>query len=323
MRLKRAMGTRLSDTTPCYQNRVRVALRDSIALALLVLLIFSPLRVSAEFILTASQGIYQSDDGRTKVMLSHRDNAQGIFVANYSEGIPPQEFNPEKLPANGATHLFVKFDATAEHQYSEVVIGERSYKVAGNLNVWLTPNGSVSVNIDNTNPYLTVTQRSKDGRGDALVGFYGLTEVVKGTGNLATILTANQLSPEIAKIVRPYQAGLNGLLLNGKDVTTPAVGIYVSREHPCTKQGNNVSVLTLKQLKTIQATKVEAQQGQLLARFLKENQQTFPIKGHLTLRSEPQGPMILLNIASKDIFDLRLIKNSFSTRKICVLSPIQ
>jgi hypothetical protein len=291
--------------------------------ALLSQPLHADVQAPAEFILTASSGVYQSSDGRTKVILGHRDGAQGIFVAYFSEGIAPQEFNPETTPAAGATSVFIRFDPTVEHQYSEVVVGARSYRALGNLNIWLTPNGSVSVNIDNTNPFVTVTTRSESGKNDALVGFYGMTEVVKGVGNLATILAANQLSPELAKILRPYTATATGLQLNGKDVVNPSVGLFVSREHECNKGQNDVSILTLSQLKNIQAAKGEAQQAQLLERFLKENQAKPPTAGHLTLRAEKNGPMILLNVASKDIFDMRAIKNSLSKRKmICVVSPI-
>lgn len=278
---------------------------------------------SAEFVLTASSGVYQSTDGRTKVILSHREGAQGIFVVYFNEGVPPQEFNPESAPTEGSSHVFIRFDPTSEHQYSEVLIGQRSYKVAGNLNIWLTPNGSVSVNIDNTNPFITVTERGGNGRDDSLVGFYGMTEVVKGSGNLATILTANQLSPELAKILKPYAIGKNGLTLNGKDVSTPSVGLFVTREHECTKNSHSVSILTLAQLKSIQAAKSEPQQAQLLERYLQENRTKSPTHGHLILRAERAGPMILLNIATKDIVDMRAIKNSVSNRKICVISPIQ
>jgi hypothetical protein len=275
-----------------------------------------------QIIQTGSSGVYQNTDGRLKVILSHKDGAQGIFVAYFKEGVPPQEFNPERAPASGATHIFVRFNPVAEHQYSDVLVGDQSYKVSGNLNIWLTENGSVSVNIDNMNPYLTVTQRETDGRNDALIGFYGMTEVVKGSGNLAAILTANQLSPEIAKIVKPYVVGPKGLQLNGKEVTAPALGIFLKQEHDCLKQDKPVAILTLKQLKAIQATKPEAQQAKLLESYLKENQTKSPLLGHLILRAEKSGPMILLNIATKDIFDMRSIKNAFSNRKICVISPI-
>ena len=289
----------------------------------LIWLALAPVCARAEFILTASSGVYQTDDGRTKVILSHKDGHQGIFVVHFKEGVAPQEFNPEAIPTTGVTHVFIRFNPNLEHQYSEIVIGPHSYKVNGNLNIWLTQNGSVSVNVDNMNPYLTVTQRDSNGRGDAIIGFYGLAEVVRGKGSLAAILAANQLSPDIAKILKPYLASPDGLQLNGKNVQTPAIGLFVSREHECSKDAAGVSILTLAQLKAIQQAKSEAQQAQSLDRFLKENQNKPPTKGHMVLRAEPNGPMILLDIATKNIFDMRAIKNNFSKNKICVVSPVQ
>ena len=97
----------------------------------------------------------------------------------------------------------------------------------------------------------------------------------------------------------------------------------MSREHECSKDAAGVSILTLAQLKAIQQAKSEAQQAQSLDRFLKENQNKPPTKGHMVLRAEPNGPMILLDIATKNIFDMRAIKNNFSKNKICVVSPVQ
>jgi len=288
-----------------------------------LLICLSPLSLRADFIMTMSSGVYQSTDGKTKVILSNAEGAQGIFVTHLKDGVPPQEFNPEKIPAKDSNHVFIKFDPTSQNQYSEVTISDRTYKVAGNLNLWLTPDGGVSVNIDNTNPYITITKREASGKSDSLIGFYGMTEVVKGTGNLAAILSANQLSPDIAKIVKPYLIGQSGLTLNGKEVATPTIGIFVNRDHECTTSNAKVSVLTLAQLQSIQKAKVESQQAQLLEKFMRENRVKSPTQGYLVLRADRSGPMILLNVASKDIFDMRQIKNTFSDRKICVLSPIR
>jgi hypothetical protein len=277
----------------------------------------------AEFIMTTPSGVYQSDDGRTKIILSHRENSQGIFIAHFEEPIPPQEFNPERLPTAESTHVFIKFDPNSEYQYSEVIIGERRYKITGNLNILLNATGSVSVNIDNMNPYLTVTHRYNGSKNEALVGFYGMTEVVKGSGNLATILAANQLSPETQKILKPYTAGASGaLLLGNKEVATPTVGLYVPREHECTKLPPEIYILTLEQLKAIQRVKIEAQQVQILEGFLKENKNRPPTSGFLILRAQKKQPMILLSISSKNIFDMRLINNTFSKQNICVISPV-
>jgi hypothetical protein len=57
----------------------------------LIWLALTPVCARAEFILTASSGVYQTDDGRTKVILSHKDGHQGIFVVHFKEGVAPQE----------------------------------------------------------------------------------------------------------------------------------------------------------------------------------------------------------------------------------------
>jgi hypothetical protein len=171
------------------------------------------------------------------------------------------------------------------------------------------------------NPYLTVTTRSQNGKNDSLVGFYGMTEVVKGVGNLATILTANQLSPEIAKLLIPYIVTKQELTLNNKEVKNKTVGLFVHQNHPCDGENNN-AILKLEQLQAIQKAKTEVLQAQLLERFLRDNKAKPPMLGHLILRAEPTGPMILLNIASKNISDVRVIKNTLSHRTICVVSPI-
>jgi hypothetical protein len=316
------MGTRNNDLA---HLRVRLSMRAGLVIKSLAALIIclSPISLRADFIMTMSSGVYQSTDGKTKVILSNAEGAQGIFVTHLKDGVPPQEFNPEKIPAKDSGHVFIKFDPTSQNQYSEVTISDRTYKVAGNLNLWLTPDGGVSVNIDNTNPYITITKREASGKSDSLIGFYGMTEVVKGTGNLAAILSANQLSPDIAKIVKPYLIGQSGLTLNGKEVATATIGIFVNRDHECTTSNAKVSVLTLAQLQSIQKAKVESQQAQLLEKFMRENRVKSPTQGYLVLRADRSGPMILLNVASKDIFDMRQIKNTFSDRRICVLSPIR
>jgi hypothetical protein len=273
----------------------------------------------AEFIQTMSSGVYQSTDGRTKVVLGNNDGAQGIFILQLKEGVSPQEFTIEKTPAQDAAHIFIKFDPSQENGYPEAIIGERSYIIAGNV-TFLLGDGSTAVNIDNTNPYLTVTQRDAGKSGESVLGFYGMTPVVQGSGNLATILTANQLNPEIAHIIKPYIIKTNGVYLNDKPIEGQNLGIFVKRDHECLR--STTALLTLTQLKQIQAAHGEALQAKLIDQFLHDNVKSSPTKGHLVLRADPASPVVMLNIADKNVVDLRAIKNSFSARKICVLSPV-
>jgi hypothetical protein len=273
---------------------------------------------AADFIQTMSSGVYQSTDGKAKVVLGNNDGAQGIFVAYVKDGIPPQEFNIEKIPASDAAHIFIKFDPAQENGYSEAIIGDRSYSIAGNATFSLG-DGNTTVNIDNTNPYLTVTHREAGKDGESLLGFYGMTPVVQGNGNLATILTANQLNPEIARVIKPYVVKSDGLFFNDKAVETPSLGIYVKREHECLK--GSTLVLTSAQLKQIQ-TANGPDQAKLMDQFLRDNAKSTPTKGLLVLRADPSSPVVMLNIADKNVVDLRAIKSASAARKICVLSPI-
>lgn len=281
---------------------------------------FIPQDGSAQFLQTMSSGVYQSTDGHVKVIVGNNEGAQGIFVAYVKDEIAPQEFNAEKIPFRNATHAFISFDPTEENGYHRLTIGEKNFKIVGNLTLHLVDGGGVSVNIDNTAPYLTITQRSQGKSAETLVGFYGTTPVVQGSGTLATILTANQLSPEISKVMKPYELRSEGLFLNNKEVDSPNIGLFIKREHECLKP--TTSLLTLSQLKQIQGSKGEVAQAKLLEQYLRENQKRSPTQGLLVLRADANAPMVMLSISEKNVFDLRGIKNSFSAKKICVLSPI-
>lgn len=272
----------------------------------------------AQFLQTSSSGVYQSPDGRAKVVLGSNEGAQGIFVVHLSEPIPPQEFNLEKLPTATSSHVFIKFEPGVEFPYSQVVIGKNSYKINGNLNIQV---GAVRVNIDNTNPYLTVAYRGDGAAGEALIGFYGLVEVIRGAGNLAAIATANLHTSEIAAVLKPYSVRENALWLTDKKVETPTVGIFVQRDgHTCLK--SSTAILTADQLRRVQGlkSKGEAAQAEALQSILAENQKKNLMLGKLVLRSDLKTPVIMLDM-SKNVYDLRVV-SSVSRRDICVLSPI-
>jgi hypothetical protein len=284
-----------------------------------VLLVLGACSSEAQFIQTSSSGVYQSTDGKAKIVLGNSEGAQGLFVVYLADAVSPQEFNLEKLAAAGATHVFIKFEAGVEFPYSQVVIGEKSYKINGNLNLQV---GGLRVNIDNTNPYLTVTYPSGGSNGDALVGFYGLAEVIKGAGNVAAIATANLHSSEMAKLLKPYSVRENGLWLGEKRVENPTVGLFVQRDgHTCLK--SSTAILTAEQLRRIRGlkSKGELAQGEALKSILEENQKKNLILGKLVLRSDLNSPIVLLDM-SKNVYDLRAV-SSVSSRNICVLSPIK
>jgi len=284
----------------------------------IALLVCGGREVAAEFILTRASGVYQHSNGTTKVILGSKNDAQGLFIM-VGPPIPPQEFNLETTPPENTKHIFVKFDSQAQPPtYSEIVINDRVYKISGNLTINL---GKTSVGIDNNNPYLTVvTEGAANGDPSSIVGFSGLNEIVKGGGAVATILAANQLNPEVAKVIRPYSVENNELLLNGKPTTTPMVGTFVRPESECLKPSS--VVLYGSDLSRITAAKGEEERIKLLNKFMTDAKKSNPLKQHLVLKADPKS-VILLDVSEKNIHEMHEVKLTSSARqRICVISNI-
>ena len=271
----------------------------------------------ADFILTRASGVYQHASGTSKVIVGSRNDAQGIFVMAGAP-IPPQEFNLETTPAEGVKHIFIRFDGQAQPPtYSEVVINDKVFKVSGNLTINL---GKTFIGIDNNNPYLTVvTEGATTGETPSIVGFSGLNEIVKGSGAVATILAANQLNPEVAKVILPYTVKNNELLLNEKPVTTPMVGTFVRPESECLKPGSVVLYST--DLNKITAAKSEEERIKLLEKLMADAKKSNPLHQHLVLKADPKS-VILLDIREKNIHEMHEVKLKSTRQRICVVSDI-
>jgi len=289
-----------------------LALAAAVALA-------APLRPAhADFIQTMASGVYQSTDGRTKVVVSTRPNAQGLFVM-IGPAVTPQEFNIETFPAEGSKHVFIKFDGEAQPPvYSEAIINKKSYKISGNVTIGIGPHTIVS--IDNNNPYLTVsTEGSHSGEPASILGSSGLNEIVKGTGPIATILAANQLNPEVAKVILPYTVENNELRLNGKPVTTPVIGTFVRPENECLKPTSVVLFST--DLAKITSAKGEDERIQLLDKFMTEAKKSNPLRDHLVLKADLKS-VILLDIRDKNVHEMHEVQLKSARQRICVISNI-
>lgn len=271
----------------------------------------------AEFILTRASGVYQHSNGTSKVILGSKNDAQGIFVM-VGAPIAPQEFNLETTPPDGIKHIFIRFDGQAQPPtYSEIIINDKVYKVSGNLTLSM---GKTFVSIDNNNPYLTVvTEGAHSGEPASIVGFSGLNEIVKGAGPIATILAANQLNPDVAKVILPYTVENNELQLNGKKVNTPVVGTFVRPENECLKPTSVVLYST--DLGKITSTKSEDERIQLLDKFMTEAKKTNPLSEHLVLKADPKS-VILLNIRNKNVHEMHEVKLKSARQRICVISNI-
>ncbi len=269
----------------------------------------------AQFIQTMASGVYQNSDGRTKVVLSTKPGARGIFVM-VGPAVPPQEFNIESFPADGSTHAFIRFDENAQPPvYSEVVINKKGYKIIGNLTIGIGPHTIIS--IDNNNPYLTVsTEATSQLEQPAILGFSGLNEVIREKGNVALLLAANQLDQGVARIIRPYLVEGGELKLNGKPVSTPTIGTFIRPDNVCLDP--SFVVLSAQQTAEIRDTKSHEQRIKKIEAFLKDNRKNDPLKDYLVLKADKKT-VILLNVKEKNIRQLYALSEA---RKLCVISDI-
>jgi hypothetical protein len=153
-----------------------------------------------------------------------------------------------------------------------------------------------------------------------MIGFYGITEVIKGSGNF-TLLRANQLDAALQKVIKPYKLDDGKLLIGKKAISTQRIGTYVKREHPCLNAG--IPTLTREQLQQIQAAKGgESEQARLLSSLLAKNGKEPPTRGMIAIKTNKSEPMILLDVLKtheKNVMELKPIKSG--TRTLCVLSP--
>jgi hypothetical protein len=299
-------------------NSLRIQKHTVCAVIVVLLSAWLPNPCSGEFLLTMASGIYQDTSGQVKVVVSSRPGSQGLFVMA-GPSIGPQEFNLESTPKGDFKHLFIKFDEEGQPpMYSQIIVGNRTYKVSGSLTLSLA--GLVTMSIDNNNPYLSIVTEGSAARGKpSIVGFSGLTEVVRGSGSAAAILAANQLDPEVALVIRPYVVTENELTLNGKPVSTPTVGTFIKADSECLNP--SAVVLTSAQLVQIHSSKGEEQRVRVLEQAIKESSKNSPLKGHLILKSD-KSSVLLLDVAEKNVKEMHPVKGTSAKRRVCVLSEI-
>lgn len=292
--------------------------RSSFSLFLVCFAVWAlPLRhATGDWIQTMNGGVYQDSSGKVKVIVASKPGAEGIFILS-GPAVPVQLFNIEQTPPAGTNHLFIRFDDTAQPPvYSEVMVNDRAYKISGNLTIKLDQ--GTSVGIDNNNPYLTIVAEH-EGHPPSVLGFSGLNEVVRGSGVAATILAANQLNPEVAKVIRPYTLRENQLFVGDQNIESGRLGIFIKPENDCLKP--MTAVLNQIQLAAIRQAKSEQERGKLVEQFLKEAKKSAPLKGFLVLKAE-SSRAILLDIRDQNVFSLSALSSSATQTKVCVLAPL-
>jgi hypothetical protein len=253
-------------------------------------------------VLKPRSGMYQSTDGLLSAIVSQNEGQQGIFFFLADEPIGIQEYNPAKLSLDSGKHVFIQFNPSLDSPYHAIRIGQNSYNVNGNLTLWLDRAGDTRIDIDNSNPYLTLIHSDPTDKTETIVGFYGITEVIRGTGEMSAILAANQLNRKLSHVIKPYTLGDTALLLNNRPVRRTAVGMSIERNHTCLSP--NTLLITDEQLKTVRRERDSNRKAKLLNDTLQANLQNSPLRGQLILRSfsdEEQNQVITLNVATKDV----------------------
>lgn len=286
--------------------------------AVLVAQLLGPSAGYAEFMMTMASGVYQHSAGHTKVVVSSKQGAEGVFILEGGE-VALQEFDLEKTPREGTKSVFVRFDPDANPAaYSELVLGQQRYKISGNLTLKLGQHTSVA--IDNNNPYLSVVV-DQPGAAPAIVGFLGATEVVRGTGNAAIILAANQLDAKIAALIKPYVVGEEGVLFNGKPLAIQTVGTFVKPDNSCLEP--NSIVLMANERSSLREQPDEAQRAATLEKIIESHKKRSPLKDHLILKSDQSG-VLLLDIKGQNVRFMSPLTESPSvgSRKVCVINDL-
>lgn len=185
-------------------------------------------------------GVYQSSAKNLAVIVSYTE--PGIFIAK----IPKTEiqiFDPEKITTND-TSIFISYDLKRDF-YSKIHIEDKVFKIKGSLTINF---GNIVIAIDNTNPYLTVS----DNKNEVILGFKGLEQVVNESGNVSlAFLEANQFN-EYSDIISPLNLKNGNLYLKNKIVDISAIGLSIQKkEHECvnTDKNNYFNSKTKKMLK--------------------------------------------------------------------------
>lgn len=310
---------RKDSTVRCLCNMTRYVLFSTVILLTREI-------THADFI-SPSPGLYQSTDGQAISILSTAEGAQGIFFFRADKPIGIQEFNAETLPLDAGSHIFVGFDPKQSPPYNILRLGATTYKIRGNLTVWLDEQGKTRVDIDNSNPYLTFIHSSDDKHAESIVGFYGGTEVIRGSGEMSAILAANQLNPRIASVIKPYKRGKGTLMLNNRPVHRNRIGLAIHRDHICLSP--DTLLITESQMNVVRKQGSAHEKAKRLQASLQANIKNSPIQGQLILRAFSEGnqnEVIALDISTKDVTRIAPLKKEveFNGQRhpACMISPM-
>lgn len=273
----------------------------------------------AEFLRTHSAGVYQHTAGTTKVLVGAKDAVQGIFVLS-GPSVAPSEFSAESELSPTTSHLFISFDSgTQPPRYADILIKEKRYRIRGNLKIRIGSHAMVS--IDNNNPYLTVVEAGRiPEEADAILGFAGTNEVVRGSGAVAAVLAANQLDDSGGEGIPLFEVVNNELSRNGSPVTDGEIGTPIALTHECLHPSS--IVMTAEELAKIEDERNGERAMRLFQDIVEGSQGRGRLARYLILKGDSSA-VVLLDVVSKGVSVMRAQIPPSIRQKVCVLSKLQ
>lgn len=166
---------------------------------LLILLFLT--QANAEFI-QKGWTFYNYKDQNSLVVISTQ-KPEGIFVA-LLENVPPDRFNPEKIPENSIT-LFLRF------------LRGKLYSITVNKEEYLGQNGLIKLRLDQkTNVTIFPSGFTVISKEDSSLGFLA--------NNFLTSFSTKKLPLDLPSGFSPYVVTTSGIYLNDNKVPSSALG---------------------------------------------------------------------------------------------------
>ncbi|RMG43621.1 MAG: hypothetical protein D6719_03535 [Candidatus Dadabacteria bacterium] len=262
--------------------------------------------------------MYQATDQKSRIIVSRR--VPGIFIASGSK-FSIQLFNPQKLDLKSTSHIFVGYNPRARH-YDYLQSGSNRYHLNGSLVILFD---NLRITIDNNNPYLSVViDTHTAGEAPAIIGFHGLNEVIRSSGEEdVALLEANQFK-EFREIIKPYLLKDGRLYLDNQSVEKgSSVGLTIEAvQSICTKRpGRTVTYIKNDDLQKIRKISGSDRRRYAISRLLSESKHFNPLADTLLLKSDKRQ-MILLDYKNSAVMLVKPLNPKKTDNPVCIVQKI-
>jgi hypothetical protein len=281
--------------------------------SLLGLCLLLPALVQAEFLRT-SYGVYQHTDQMVKVLVSHDDEAPGIFIVQLDSPVDLQTFHPANMERLKSSHVFIRYDY-GTNRYSELLVGNKSYQLKSSTLLL----GDLRITVDNVDKaYLSIVHNDQPESRVApdILGILGLEVVVNNTGDVAVaLLEAHQF--QYGQLIQPYVVKADSLFLKGEELTASSIGLaFEQHPHPCL--GSSAVLLAKNELRKVQKLPDRQKRLRMLTKILEQAEAEKPFRDILSLRSDDKR---LIGYRDGEIFLVTTFKRT-SEWQTCLVEKV-